>query len=203
MNQNNVKLNLKRKLNVTSKICHHGHLYLPGLAVLICATLIFSHLIPVLGEIQNNPSQPKITQISKTKVNSYYLFFFKYCPTQTSNDVKGFLVTSEKVDYPLIVSYNAKSKQCQTYGVKVLTDKPDLVATKLFFKNDIPKLTQGFEVKKKTLEDQFVKDSQKLNNYHRTSASDKKITEQTKKVENLKEMIKSLRSGIILLKSVP
>ena len=188
------------------KIPFHNYLsnrvLIACMVFLIIASLIFSYINPAFGAVYDDKLTPKVTKTSTVKINSSYLLFYKVCPAQFNPDVRGFLVSGDILDVPVIVSKNTKSGQCQTYGVKVLTENQDKVQTHLIFNKDIPKLIQDFEIKKKALENQLVKENQKLNIYHKTNNSEKKITEQIQKVEQSKEMIKSARSSIILLKSI-
>lgn len=172
------------------------------IGAIIMVSLLITYFIPASGLSQDAISKSSIKQISKTKIDSSYLYLYEYCHSKNSPGVIGFLVISNVESVPVLISSNIKAGECQTYGAKVLTDKTDFIKTKMFIKTDLPNIIQDFENKKMTLGDNLVREQQKLNTYYKTNASKEKIVEQLDKIEFLKEMIKSARSSIILLKAV-
>ena len=180
----------------------NGRHTLPFIGTFILVSLLIAHLTPALGLSEETTLKPSIKQISKTKINSSYLYLFEYCSLKDSLGIMGFQVISNVESVPVLIDSNIKPGECQEYGVKVKTDKSEFVKTKLFTNNDLLDLIKNFENKKMILEDKLINELQKLNTYHKTNANNEKIVEQIDKVEFLKELIKSVRSSIILLKSV-
>jgi hypothetical protein len=172
------------------------------IGTIIMVSLLIAYVIPAFGSSQEAMSKSSIKQISKTKIDSSYLYLYEYCHSKNSPGVIGFLVISNVENVPVLISPNIKSGECQTYGAKIHTDESNFVKTKLFTNNELPNLIQSFENKKMTLGDNLVTEQQKLNTFYKTNASNEKIVEQVAKIEFLKELIKSARSSIILLKSV-
>lgn len=165
-------------------------------------SLLTANVSPAFSLSQDETLKPDVKQISKTKIGSSYLYVFEYCHSKNNVGVLGFLVISNIESIPVLISPNIKTGECQKYGAKIQLDKSDFVKTKLFTNNDLPKLIKDFENKKMTLEDKLVREQQILNTYYKTSASKEKISEQLDKISILKELIKSTRSSIVLLKSV-
>jgi hypothetical protein len=170
------------------------------IGTIIMVSLLHVYLIPAYGMSQDM-IKPSIKQISKTKIDSSYLYLFEYCSSPKIPDMAGFLVISNVESVPVLIAPGNK-EGCQTYGAKVQTDKSEFVKTKLFTNNDLSNIIQDFENKKITLEDKMVKEQQKLIKYYKTDSSEEKKAEQVSKIEFLGKLIKSARSSIILLKSV-
>lgn len=175
---------------------------LPIIGTISMVSLLTANVSPAFSLSQDETLKPDVKQISKTKIGSSYLYVFEYCHSKNNVGVLGFLVISNIESIPVLISPNIKTGECQKYGAKIQLDKSDFVKTKLFTNNDLPKLIKDFENKKMTLEDKLVREQQILNTYYKTSASKEKISEQLDKISILKELIKSTRSSIVLLKSV-
>jgi len=175
--------------------------YVILIGTIILVGLLTIHVLPALGLTDESESKPALKQISKTKTESSYFYLYQYCHSARSQDIMGFQITSNVESVPVLISPDIKIGECQTYGAKIHVDKSDFVKTKLFTKNELPDLIRSFENKKMTLEDKLSNEEQKLNIYRKTDAGEEKIIKQVKTIEHIKELIKSARNSIILLKS--
>ena len=170
-------------------------------AMMIGISLFTAHLVPAFGSSEESASKENIKQISKTKIGSAYLYFFKYC-TPNNPNIIGFQAISNIESVPVLVSSNSKVGECQIYGAKIHTDNADMVKTKLFTISDLSNLIKNYENKKMSLENKLAKEQQQLIIHYKTNESNEKIIKQIDAIASLKEWIKSTKNSIILLKSV-
>lgn len=105
------------------------HLIICGM--IIPVILLASFFSYAFGLSDDTELKQSLKKVSKTKLGSYHLYFYKYCQSANS-DAIGFPTDGNIESVPILISQNIKSGECQTHGTKIYTDESGFAKAKLF-----------------------------------------------------------------------
>ena len=134
-----------------------------------------------------------------------YAFQFEYCAAVYNEKALGIIISSDTEKTPIQIDSNIQRHQCQQYGAQIHALSDSSLGVSLFYEKDMPNLFKAFDKKKMNLEDELVRNQQKLmrlQDPNLNGDSSEEINTVKMQIEWISDVIQSCKDGLNTLRAL-